>query len=166
MREWGTELNFSHEIPQRLPIPVPTGSQAPVNEAESRLRQLLLRAGFPEGEWQQQIQLGRPLGSTSPDCFFPGEDESDPGLCIYLDGLSQHLHGNPETAARDRAIREELRARHFEVFEIKASDLWDQAAMQQYFFRLGRVLLGKDRARDIRDKPEWFEDRDAESTAH
>jgi len=158
LRLWGEAISVSHSIPQVLPAQPPSGPRVPVNEAEARLRHLLLRAGFPEAEWQKQIPLGRPLGTTTPDCFFRGEDERDPGVCIYLDGLSEHIHGNPATAARDRGIREELRARHYEVFEIAASDLWDQEKMRQHFFRLGRILLGKDQARDLRDTPAWYEE--------
>lgn len=129
----------------------------PVNDAEATLRGMLQRAGFPEGEWHREIQLGKPLGSTTPDVFFAGEDGDDPGACIYLDGLSEHIHGNPATASRDRAIREELRARYYEVFEIPASELQDRDAMARYFFRLARLLLGRDAARTLRDDPSWFE---------
>jgi SOS-response transcriptional repressor LexA len=155
---WGAELNPSHPIPPRLPATSPSGRQVPVNVAEMRLRDLIQSAGFPEPRWQNSIQLGRPLGSTTPDCFFPGEDEQDPGICIYLDGLSEHIHGNPATVARDRQIREELRARHYEVFEIPYTDLDDRAKMSQHFYRLGRILLGKDKAKSLRDNPAWFTD--------
>ena len=157
IREWGERLDFSHDVPARLPAIAPTAEKMPVNAAENRLRDLLLGAGFPEAEWQKQIILGRPLGSTTPDCFFPGEDEDDPGVCVYLDGLSTHIHGNPTTAAIDRQIREELRARRYEVFEIVASDLWDREKMRHHFFRLGRILQGKERARELRDNTTWFE---------
>jgi len=75
---------------------------------------------------------------------------------VYLDGLSEHIHGNPATRERDRRIREELRARHYDVFEIAASDLDDRDAMARHFFRLARALIGQDRAREIRDQPTWF----------
>jgi hypothetical protein len=127
-----------------------------VNAAEARLRALLERAGFPAGIWYHEIPLGRPLGSTTPDVFFAGDDE-DPGVCIYLDGLSEHIHGNPHTAAQDRALRDELRARYYEVFEIPASELDDREAMARHFYRLARVLLGKDKARDLRNDASWFE---------
>ena len=159
----GTELSPSHPIPHRLPAATPSGRQMPVNVAEMRLRQLMHAAGFSEPQWQYGIQLGRPLGSTTPDCFFPGDDEQDPGICIYLDGLSAHIHGNPATAAKDRQIREELRARHYEVFEIPCTDLDDKAKMAQHFYRLGRILLGKDRAKSLRDDPRWFTDERIES---
>jgi ATP-dependent helicase YprA (DUF1998 family)/SOS-response transcriptional repressor LexA len=156
LRAWGESLELSHEVPPRQPATAPAGRRVPVGDAEPQLRALLNRAGFPEAEWQREIVLGLPLGSTRPDCFFPGDDERDPGVCIYLDGLSEHIHGNPATVARDRAIREELRARHYEVFEVAATELWDRQAMIRHFFRLGRVLLGRDRARELRDRPDWF----------
>lgn len=88
-------------------------------------------------------------------CFFAGDDKRDPGVCIYLDGLSARIHGNPERRAADRAIREELRSRNYEVLEIAGTDLDDRAKMAQHFFKLGRLLFGPDRARDIRDRADW-----------
>jgi hypothetical protein len=44
--------------------------------------------------------------------------DEDEGICIYLDGLSGHLHGNPETAERDREIRSWLRNNGYEVIEV------------------------------------------------
>jgi len=117
---------------------------------------MLSRAGFPEPQWHKQLQLGRPLGGTQPDCFFPGDDEADKGVCVYLDGLSAHIHGNPATQVRDRQIREHLRAEHYEVIEIAANQLTDRGAMSQHFFRLARVLMSKEEARRIRDSAGWF----------
>ncbi len=156
LAEWGTDLVHSHDIPARLPASSAGPDELPVNEAEALLRKMLHRAGFPEPEWHKQIDLGRPLGSTSPDCFFPGDDPDDPGVCIYLDGLSRHIHGNPETRQRDQRIREELRHRDYWVIEIAASHLSDRGRMQKHFYRLGQILLGKHEARSIRDNAEWF----------
>ena len=157
LKEWGPTLGDSHPIPPKLPAAAPSGQHVPAGVAEARLRTMLLKAGFPEGEWQHQVLLGKPLGSTTPDCFFPGDEESDPGVCIYLDGLSEHIHGNPTTAARDHAIREQLVARHYDVISIAASDLDDLGAMKVHFFKLGRILVGKDTAREIRERADWFE---------
>ena len=165
LSSWGSSLELTHEIPPKLPTEAPRGSAIPVNDAEARLRSLLLAAGFSEGLWQHQIALGQPLGSTSPDCVFRSEDAEDPGVCIYLDGLSDQAHGNAATASRDRAIRELLRSRHYEVFEIVATDLYDRAAMAKHFFRLGRVLLGRDTARAIRDETTWFDSAAAATAA-
>jgi ATP-dependent helicase YprA (DUF1998 family)/SOS-response transcriptional repressor LexA len=156
IRAWGEQITFAHELPPTMPSATPRGGSMPVNEAETILRTIMKRAGFPEPEWQKGISLGRPLGSTTPDCYFPGDDGNDPGTCIYLDGLSSHIHGNPVTAQRDREIREELRSRHYEVFEIPASDLTDRDAIARHFFRLARVLLGRDRAKEIKENTGWF----------
>jgi hypothetical protein len=126
----------------------------PVNRAETLLRDLLTRAGMPEPEWHRQIDLGRPLGTTSPDCFWSLEDE--PGLCLYLDGLSGHLHGKPSTREQDRAIRDTLRSKHYEVVEITAAQLFDREAMVRHFHRIARILIGRDRAKVLREDSSWF----------
>ena len=155
LSEWGDTLTFSHEIPPKQPATVAAAGMLTVNDAEELLRGMLERAGFPEPEWHHQLDLGRPLGTTSPDCFFPGDDEDEPGVCLYLDGLSEHIHGNPQTRQQDRQIREQLRALYYEVLEIAASDLHDQEAMRRQFYRLGRLLLGKDRAEEVRSSDWW-----------
>jgi hypothetical protein len=156
LKEWGFTLTLQHDIPPKMPEAPAKAGKMPVNKAEDLLKGMLKRAGFPAGKWQYGIKLGKPLGSTSVDVFFEGDDEGDPGVCIYLDGLSEHLHGNPETAQKDRAIRDELRSRHYEVFEIAASELHDRDAMKRHFFRLARVLMGKDKAKALREDPAWF----------
>ena len=101
--------------------------------------------------------MGKPLGTTKPDFFFEDPNEGLEGICVYLDGMSKHLHGNPDTAQRDRAIREELRNSDYEVIEIPAGNLDDPQAMAKYFYRIGKILVGKTKAKDIRDNPAWFE---------
>ena len=154
--QWGSVLEKAHDLPARLPQSAPKEGHMPVNVAEARLRSMLLKAGFPEPEWQKSIHLGRPLGSTTPDAYY----EEDDRICIYLDGLSQHLHGNPETAKRDREIRTELSNKDYLVLEIAASDLDDRDAMARHFYRLAIYLLGKPEARRIRDDKGWFEGGD------
>lgn len=153
---WGGELSYSHDIPARLPAEPTTPGHMPVNEAEERLRGMLKQAGFPEPRWQHQLQLGHPLGSTTPDCFYEGDDDLAPGICIYLDGLSDQHHGDPETQKRDRQIRETLRASGFDVIEIPVHALHDREEMRKHFYRLGRLLLDKDRAKAIGSDTSWF----------
>jgi hypothetical protein len=155
-KAWEDVLLVQHDIPPKLPTEAPRAGQGPVNPKETALRAMLQRAGFPEPKWGHEIPVGLPIGSTWPDCFFPGDDRDYPGACVYLDGLSEHIHGKAATRERDRRIREELRARHYDVFEIAASDLDDRDAMARHFYRLARVLIGQDRAREIRDQPTWF----------
>jgi hypothetical protein len=118
---------------------------------------MLKRAGFPDPIAQKPIDLGKPLGTTTPDFFYADPNDLFDGICIYLDGMSKHLHGNPETQQRDRQIRETLNNRDYKVIEIPVGNLDDRQAMAQHFHSLGRILLGKERAKSIRDNPEWFD---------
>jgi len=81
----------------------------------------------------------------------------EPGLCLYLDGLSAHLHGSPVTRERDRAIRDELRSRHYEVVEITAAQLHDREAMVRHFQKIARILIGRERSRSIKDDSAWYD---------
>ena len=112
LEAWGRRLSFDHGIPPLQPSVAPNENAVPVNDAEVKLRHLLLAAGFGEGVRGEQIRLDRSLGTargraapgtTTPDVIYRTEDhDSDEGVCIYLDGMSAHLHGNPETAEQDR----------------------------------------------------------------
>ncbi|MCL4298959.1 MAG: DEAD/DEAH box helicase [Anaerolineae bacterium] len=154
---WGQILTFSHDLPANLPTTPAEGTGAPVNQPEVNLLAMLLRAGFPEPQAQYSLDLGRPLGTTIPDFFYEDPKEVFEGVCIYLDGMSGRLHGNAATRQRDRQIRDELRNRDYQVIEIPYGDLTDRAAMAAHFYRLGRILIGKTRATEIRDRTEgWF----------
>jgi ATP-dependent helicase YprA (DUF1998 family) len=155
LRSRGGALVAGYDLPPILPTSA--GPAQTTNHPEAVLRYMLERAGFTNAEPQRAIDLGKPLGVTTPDFFFEDPSERFDGICIYLDGMSEALHGNAATQRRDRAIREELRARSYEVFEVPYGHLSDPGAMRQLFFRLGRSLLGKDRATAIRDDASWFE---------
>lgn len=157
LQNWGDILTQSHVIPAKLPASESKSEAQPVNQAESRLYEMLKRAGFPEPTPQKSIDLGKPLGTTKPDFFFEDPNADLEGICIYLDGMSKHLHGNPDTAKRDRILREELRNSDYEVIEIPVGNLDDLQAMAKYFYRIGKVLVGKAKAKEIRDCPTWFE---------
>jgi len=158
--EWGSGLSFSHDIPAQAGLtPAPGVREGAVNLAEQKLRRLLLAADFAEPAAQHPIALGKPYERTVPDFFYPGEDD-DPGVCIYLDGLSSHLHGNPQTAAVDKAIRAELVGRGYLVIAIAATELDDQGAVTNHFRRLGRHLIGKDKADELKADAGWFERAD------
>lgn len=157
LSELGSTLILSHELPAKLPNIADASGEMPVNAAEARLLELIQRAGFPTPAAQVPIDLGRPLGATVPD-FYYDEQQQDQfkGVCIYLDGMSRHIHGNRETQQRDRVIREALQSQEYEVIPIPYGDLHDRAAMSGHFFRLGKILLGRTRATQLREKPEWF----------
>jgi ATP-dependent helicase YprA (DUF1998 family) len=155
LRAWGSLLVLSNDIPPRQPAAEPR--QMPVNEAERILREMFDRAGLNSYEPQTPIELGRPLGTTVPDFFFGDPEGEEPGVCVYLDGMSEHLHGNPETAERDRHIREQLRSMGYQVIEIPFGQLTDRQAMRAHFYRIGRFLLGRDDATRIREDLSWFD---------
>ena len=169
IEEWGRSLSADHDIPPLQPAASPSENAVPVNDAEVKLRRLLLAAGFGEGVRGEQIRLDRSLGTerareasgtTTPDVIYRTEDhDSDEGVCIYLDGLSAHLHGNPETAERDREIRTWLRNRGYEVIEIAANELDDEDAMVRHFRRLASYLGMRAVRSRVRDDRSWFHER-------
>lgn len=160
LNQLGSGLDPMHEIVARQPRASAPADEQPVNVAERKLRDMLLAAGFPEGKWQIQRPLPRPYCSTTPDITFDDPDDPEVKVFVYLDGLSKGLHGNPETRERDMAIREQLRNQGHEVIEITAHDLDDEQQMVRHFRRLGRILIGRQRARDIAARPaDWFDGR-------
>ena len=167
LEEWGQDLSFDHEMPRQQPDAPPAGDHAlPVNDAEIKLRHLLLAAGFGEGVRGEQIRLDRALGTTTPDVIYRTEDhDPDEGVCIYLDGLNAHLHGNPETAERDREIRTWLRNHGCEVIEITVHDLDDEDAMVRHFRRLAGNLGMRDVRSRVRDDRSWFRDAATDESA-
>jgi len=132
-------------------------STHPVNEAERRLRQLLLAAGFEEGIRGEQLRLDRAIGTTTPDVIYRTVNHAaDEGVCIYLDGLGKHLHGNTETAERDRRIRDWLRNNGYEVIEIAVSDLYDEGAMTRHFRKLAGYLSKLELREQLRSDATWY----------
>ncbi len=91
--------------------------------------------------------------------YFEGDpdDEDDKGVCIYLDSLSAHLYGNPETAERDREIRNWLRRSGYNVTEITYVELDDKNVLVHHFRKLAKYLSGKELADRIKQDKEWFE---------
>ncbi len=156
LADWGERIVFDHAIPPRQPSETPSADAMPVNEAEARLRQLLLAAGFPDGTRGEQIRLSPTLGTTTPDIVFRTPDgEAD--VCVYLDGLSEHLHGDPNTAAQDLQIRSWLRNDDWEVLEIAATDLHDADAMARHFRRLANYLGDRELRKAVGEDDSWFQ---------
>ncbi|MCX5742959.1 MAG: helicase-related protein [Proteobacteria bacterium] len=147
-----TEL---HAIPERLPRTTTTTGQ-PQTVIETRFRRYLIEAGLPAPEAQKRIDL-RGGQHTVPDFFYAGADAHEPGIAIYLDGMSGHIHGNSDQAERDRFLREQLRAQDFEIVEVRSFELDDRAAMTIAVARIARYLVGRERQREVRDDTSWFE---------
>lgn len=155
LRTWGEELVHSHEVPPLLPA-VPASTR-PANRPEAILLFMLERAGFANIKPQHPIDLGKPLGTTTPDFYFEDPSGRYEGICIYLDGMSAANHGNEATRRKDDAIREELRNRAYEVITIPYGHLTDPQSMRNHFYRLGRILLGKSKAEALREDSSWFD---------
>ena len=158
--EWGEQADvIEHDIPPLQPDqpaddPGRCAGQRRRDQATPPARSA---AGFGEGVRGEQIQLGNPLGTTTPDVIYRADDDGpDEGACIYLDGLSDHLHGNPQTAEKDREIRTWLRNRGYEVIEIAVNELDDFDAMSRHFQRLAVYLGRRDLRRKVRQDQSWF----------
>ena len=123
------------------------GTGHPTNDGEADLGQMLLDAGFPEFLHQNEIHIGPPFGSTTPDLFYE-DPVNDVRLAVYLDGLSVGIHGNAEQRKVDNMIRMQLEDQDVEVVEIASSDLTDPEAMKLHFKRIARKL----RRSDLREK--------------
>jgi hypothetical protein len=134
-----------------MPIMKEAGAEMPVNEAEAKLLAAILKAGLPEPTCQKSIPLPKPFTSTTPDFYYDDPKEVTDGICIYLDGLSKHLHGNPATKQQDDAIRTYLRSNNYAVLDIPASHLNDPASLGTFLYNLARKLVTKTQAEQIRD---------------
>jgi len=156
LKNWGQQLEFKHAIPAKQPTSSSTDIGVPVNQAETKLLHLLLAAGFEQGERGEQISLGGSLGTTTPDIIYRDPEGLHQGVCIYLDGMSNHLHGNPTTAARDREIRDWLRGCDYEVISIPANELDDEGAMTRHFGRLARYLGQQSMGQKLAENRSWF----------
>lgn len=156
--QWGDRLVVAHRIPAKQPTKDEVDGGQPVNEAERRLLHLLRKAGFSDGVRGKQILLDRAIGTTTPDVVYrAAKHDEDEGVCIYLDGLSDHLHGNAKTAEQDQRIRGWLRGHGYDVIEIAASDLFDAGAMTRHFRRLAGYL-DEGALRDrLKTNSDWFE---------
>jgi ATP-dependent helicase YprA (DUF1998 family) len=163
---WGRTIKLAHEIPTHQPSSEPRDGGHPVNERERRLRHLLRAASFEEGVRGEQLRLDRSIGTTTPDVIYRAPDHGpDEGICIYLDGLSSHLHGNPQTREQDQRIRSWLRNHGWEVIEISAVELDDAEAMTRHFRKLAGYLGAATLKSAIGTDRSWFERAGAEPEA-
>jgi ABC-type uncharacterized transport system substrate-binding protein len=61
-------------------------------------------------------------------------------VAIYLDGLSEAIHGNADARRKDRMIRQQAEAEGITVIEIASSDLNDPEAMRKHYRRIAHAL--------------------------
>ncbi len=145
LREWGDTLVHSHSIASLLPNA--TLSKQPVNAPEQTLGAMLEAAGFSNYETERPINLAGGV-TTRPDIYFDKpENDVYEGVCIYLDGMSGHLHGNVETRTRDIQIRTELKNKDYRGHRDSVSGAVrsrsDEGCDGAYRARLGPVGAGR-----------------------
>jgi hypothetical protein len=158
----GAVVKHTHDIASVQPAAVEL--TVSVTDGAQRLRDMLRRADLAMFHEEHPITIGPPHGRTTPDFFFPDPTDRYEGICIYLDGLGRSGHGDPVTQARDASIRDTLRNHEYEVISISHTDLTDREAMARYFGRIGRALVSRTRADELRADTSWFDDPPA--TAH
>ncbi|MCC7171425.1 MAG: DUF1998 domain-containing protein [Planctomycetes bacterium] len=164
---WGRTARADHEIPKRQPTVPSRDAGQPVNESERRLRHLLAAAGFEDGLRNEQVRLDRSIGTTTPDVIYRNEDHGpDEGICVYLDGLSGHLHGNAQTREQDQRIRSWLRNHGWEVIEISAVELDDPDAMTRHFRKLAGYLGRSSLKASLAADRTWYERARSGSPSH
>ena len=146
----------AYPIPEKLPKTQSTTGQSQTF-IENRFKQFLKEAGLPPPTCQHPIDLGAGYGGTTPDFFYRSEEEDEPGICIYLDGMAGHIHGNPEQAAKDQAIRAKLDTQGYEVVVVRSFELDDKTAMVRAIARLARFLVGKEKQKEVKSDTSWFE---------
>ncbi|MCO5106225.1 MAG: DEAD/DEAH box helicase [Burkholderiaceae bacterium] len=153
LRDWGTGLVESHPIPPVLPDD--TLSKTPANGAEAQLGAMLTAAGLEGFETDRPIKLSGGV-TTRPDVYFHQPNEQFEGVCVYLDGMSGHIHGNAETMFRDRQIRDELRSKDYEVVEITYQQLFDKSMMRVHMRKIAKAVVGRGKAKEVEEDDSWF----------
>lgn len=152
--DWGSTLSFAHNLAPVLPDE--TLTQQPGNPPEQQLVAMLKAAGMAAFETERPIQLTGGI-TTRPDVYFHEPNDQYEGVCIYLDGMSEHLHGNAQTAAKDRQIRQELLNTEYEVIEIQFQELYDKTVMREHMRRIARAVIGKVKAKELAVSDDWFD---------
>jgi hypothetical protein len=137
----------------------PVDDRARPDWIENRFKRFLIEAGLPAPICQHRIDLGAGYGGTIPDFFYAveGDDDEEPGICIYLDGMADHIHGNPEQSEKDRAQRDKLDNLGYEVVVVRSFELDDKSAVVRAIARIAKYLVGREKQRAVRSDTSWFD---------
>lgn len=153
LRSASGPLVRAYDIPEHLPA---VGGTGPQTHIETRFKRFLAEAGLPAPICQHPIALGAGYGNTIPDFFYTGEDD-EPGICIYLDGMAGHIHGNPEQADKDNAIRAKLDSLGYEVVVVRSFELDDKDAVVRAIAKIAARLVGKAMQKAVKTDTAWFD---------
>jgi len=110
------------------------------NLPELRLRELLIKNGFPVFDAQKTIPIdaGR-IRQTSPDLYYENPVKGIK-IAIYLDGLSKNIHGNIDRRKTDYLIRITLKRMGYKVIDISASTLDDPQLLDYVLEEISEAL--------------------------
>lgn len=100
--------------------------------------------------------VAKSMSGAASDVYFHAPNDQFDGVCVYLDGMSEHLHGNAQTAAQDRQIRDELLNTDYEVVAIQYQELYDKTVMRTHMRRIAKAVAGKVKAKEVEATDAWF----------
>lgn len=130
-------ITYSHDIQENLVKERGDGQDTVLSE--SKLSDKLKEAGFPPPSKQVEIQIsvdGFPeIKSTRPEMVYKEEK-----VALYVDGMSEHIHGNSQTQLKDRLITDALEEDGWTVLRIQYPELNDPTVMGIYYRQLSRAL--------------------------
>ncbi len=75
--------------------------------------------------------------------------------------MAGHIHGNPEQAEKDRAIRAKLDSLGYEVVVVRSFELDDKDAVVRAIARIAKYLVGREKQRAVKGDTSWFDRVDA-----
>jgi len=104
------------------------------SDAEDKFIDILKRKSFPLPEGQYRVDFSGG-GYTVADFAYPEKK-----VLIYIDGMSEKIHGKPDQIHKDSIIRAKLRMMGFQVMEITAVSLNDNVIIHSFFEELGMYL--------------------------
>jgi len=127
-------LELVHLVPPVTLQPAPDGKRAD-SRAELDFAELCRRRNFPVPP-AQQFRVSFEDGShTDADWAYPEQR-----VLVFIDGMSERLHGDAERRRRDRRLRAKARMKGFQVVEITAEALGDEASLAVHLEELATYL--------------------------
>jgi very-short-patch-repair endonuclease len=136
LEQLATDVVRVHDIP---PAVLEGSGPSPLceSDAEQWLEQLLRDHSFPvpaESQYRVAISDGE---TTVADFAYPAEK-----VLVYVDGLSEKIHGNPQQRLKDTLLRTKAKMAGFRVIEISAQGLTDPTSVAVFLNELA-VYLGR-----------------------
>ena len=93
------------------------------SDAEERFAGIIAERNFPQPRKQYQVTLHDGTSSVA-DFAYP-----DDRILIYVDGMSQKIHGSAHQQRKDVILRAKLRNAGYQVVEITAASLDDRTVV-------------------------------------